>query len=239
MDNLRNYFFDPTEKERAVLGERYLSEFVKTGYSTKTYSILTDKRLYISGKNFSSDNGYIIPNFDNLSLRLDAVHSIEKAKKPIFLYRLLMILTICVSLFFLPNLIYYIYSFNRHYGTGRASEALLYIGMIFVIPIAAICLYKFRRRELIIIKYEESSVGIPSVYYEKMEIQTFIEEIKLAKDEFKFETVNHNTPERDYNSIADELVKYKDMFDKGLIDEEEYRILKSRLIQLPSVLTRS
>lgn len=234
MDNLRNYFFDPMEKEIAVLGENYLLDFIKTGLSQRTYSILTDKRLYVSGKRYSSETGYHIAEHDNLSLRLDIIHSIERVKKPLFIYRLFIILAFSLSIIFIPGFIYLLYSVSRHYRSLRVGELFGYLALIFVLPVFTLVLNRVHRRDLLIIKYDEGAAAIPASYYDQKQIRQFIEAIKLAKDELRFGEQKKEAESRDYNSIADELAKYKEMFDNGLIDEDEYQILKNRLIRLPS-----
>lgn len=234
MDNLRNYFFDPMEKEIAVLGEDYLLHFIKTGYPQKTYCLLTNQRLYISGKRYSEESGFHIAEKDNLSLRLDVIHSLEFVKKPFFFYRLLIFITLCVSLLFLPGLIYTLYAVSKHYMSLGILQLMKSIGLIVVLPAIAFLLNRYHRRDLFLIRYEEGGAAIPAEYYEKKQIQKFIENIRLAKDELSFKERKTSEETRDYNRVADELTKYKDMLDNHLIDEAEYQILKNRLIRMPT-----
>lgn len=234
MDNLRNYFFETTEKELAVLGEAYLLDFIKCGHSQRTYSILTNRRLYISGKRFHSESGFHIAQFDNLSLKLEIIRAVEKIKTSFLVYKIAMILFFCVSLLFIPGFIYFIYSVFRHYRSFNIGELLRYLALIFVLPISTIILNRLHKRELLMIQYEEGAVAIPASYYDSRQIQKFIEAVKLAKDELSFAEQIKSSDNRDYNSIADELRKYKEMFDKGLLDETDYQILKNRLIRMPA-----
>lgn len=233
MENLRNYFFDPMEKELSVLGEGYLSELIRVGYSSKAYAILTNKRLYISGRYFDSGNGYSFAASDNLSLSLGTIYSMDKVKKPYLIYTILLILSACVAVIFLPSLIYFLYSIIKPQLAVNLSDGILSLAAIVLVPSVMLTLFKLHKRELLVIKYNEGEVGLPLKYYTTGELNHFLEDFKLAKDEQSFEEQSA-APARDYNSIADELSKYKDMLDRGLIDEDEYRVLKNRLIKLPA-----
>ena len=218
MENLKNHFLSPTEKELAVLGERYLMDYIKTGFSSKGYCILTDSRLYFSGKFYLSENNYSLSTNDNISLSLDAVYSVNRAKKPIFLYRIIMILSFIISLTLLPSLFFGFYSISRHWNRNYLSVLM-------------------KKRPLILVEYNEGAIGLPSAYYLPKETQDFIEKLQLAKDEFIFKKNKNlafnNAAQRDYNSVAEELVKYKSFFENGTINENEYQKLKYRLIQIP------
>ena len=94
-----------------------------------------------------------------------------------------------------------------------------------------------KKRPLILVEYNEGAIGLPSAYYLPKETQDFIEKLQLAKDEFIFKKNKNlafnNAAQRDYNSVAEELEKYKNLFENGTINENEYQTLKNRLIQLP------
>jgi len=236
MENLKNHFLSPTEKELAVLGERYLMDYIKTGFSNKGYCILTDSRLYFSGKIYLSENNYSLSTNDNISLSLDAVYSVSRVKKPIFLYKIIMILSFIISVTLLPSLFFGFYSILRGWNKNYLS-VLIYLAIIVTLPVLSSLLYTMKKRSLILVEYNEGAIGLPSVYYLPKEIQDFIEKLKLAKDEFIFKKNKkssfNNLSQRDYNSVAEELEKYKNLFENGTINENEYQTLKNRLIQLP------
>lgn len=236
MENLRNYFFDPMEKERAVLGERYLMSLIKNGNTFKPYCILTDQRLYVSGKHYNKDSGFVFSTKDNVSLRLDIIHSMENVKRPRFIYTVLFILSIFIALINIPGLVYYLYILGVHRHTNSAAQILLYITSIILVPGSILIIRKFHRKEMLMIYYDEGAIALNTANYDAKEIKEFLDELKLAKDEFAFAKSKQLEPleNRDYNSIADEIQRYKQLLDNGVIDEDEYRVMKNRLIQMPS-----
>lgn len=234
MDNLQNHFLSPVEKELYVLGERYLLDYIKTGISNKSYCILTNERIYISGRYYTKEDGYKMPQKDNMSLSLDVIRLVNRRKKPILMYFILMLIGFLSSALLVPSVIFGLYAVSRHWSSSYFVP-LIYLALAIALPIIGVLLYMTGKRELIIIEYDQGEIGLPAKLFITKEIQDFISKLQLARDEVLFEKtkVDYNVKVRDYNSVALELEKYKSLYDNGAIDETEYQILKSRLIQLP------
>ena len=59
MEDINSIFIDSNEKTEAVLGERYLHDFLEYGVSRRGFCIVTDRRLYCRGKCYhKSGNAY-------------------------------------------------------------------------------------------------------------------------------------------------------------------------------------
>ena len=88
--------------------------------------------------------------------------------------------------------------------------------------------YNKNRQVFFEISFTSGVIAFDTEFLEKEEIQEFENNIRLAKDAENNQSQTVSTTD---NNVADELKKYKDLFEQGAISEEEYNDIKNKLIK--------
>ena len=212
---LSQFFVNKNERLISTLGNSYIQNFISTGILSKGFSFITDKRVYFQGKSYNvfynnSGNPKIVKNSRSQIVDLKDVTGTEiKHYNPIHY--------LIIAIVFFIGLIFTL-SFGRNF----------YIFGYYIIPIilAYVFLYFKNKISLISIQYAGGEIAFDIRWFSQNEIDNFQKQLRLAKDNVVDNPVNNN-----YNvSSADELIKYGQLLQKGLISPEEYQNIKSNLL---------
>ena len=96
----------------------------------------------------------------------------------------------------------------------------------YAIILAYVFLYFKNKISLISIQYAGGEIAFDIRWFSQNEIDNFQKQLRLAKDNVVDNPINNN-----YNvSSADELIKYGQLLQKGLISPEEYQNIKRNLL---------
>ena len=206
---LSQFFVNKNERLISTLGNSYIQNFISTGILSKGFSFITDKRVYFQGKSYNvfynnNGNPKIVKNSRSQIVDLKDVTGTEiKHYNPIHYLIIAIVFTL---------------SFGRNF----------YIFGYYIIPIilAYVFLYFKNKISLISIQYAGGEIAFDIRWFSQNEIDNFQKQLRLAKDNVVDNPVNNN-----YNvSSADELIKYGQLLQKGLISPEEYQNIKSNLL---------
>ncbi len=212
---LSQFFVNKNERLISTLGNSYIQNFISTGILSKGFSFITDKRVYFQGKSYNvfynnNGNPKIVKNSRSQIVDLKDVTGTEiKHYNPIHY--------LIIAIVFFIGLIFTL-SFGRNF----------YIFGYYIIPIilAYVFLYFKNKISLISIQYAGGEIAFDIRWFSQNEIDNFQKQLRLAKDNVVDNPVNNN-----YNvSSADELIKYGQLLQKGLISPEEYQNIKSNLL---------
>lgn len=212
---LSQFFVNKNERLISILGNSYIQNFISTGILSKGFSFITDKRVYFQGKSYNvfynnSGNPKIVKNSRSQIVDLKDVTGTEiKHFNPIHY--------LIIAIIFFIGLIFTL-SFGRNF----------YIYGYYIIPIilAYVFLYFKNKISLISIQYAGGEIAFDIRWFSQNEIDNFQKQLRLAKDNVVDNPVNNN-----YNvSSADELIKYGQLLQKGLISPEEYQNIKRNLL---------
>lgn len=212
---LSQFFVNKNERLISTLGNSYIQNFISTGILSKGFSFITDKRVYFQGKSYNvfynnSGNPKIVKNSRSQIVDLKDVTGTEiKHYNPIHY--------LIIAIVFFIGLIFTL-SFGRNF----------YIFGYYIIPIilAYVFLYFKNKISLISIQYAGGEIAFDIRWFSQNEIDNFQKQLRLAKDNVVDNPINnnHNT------SSADELIKYGQLLQKGLISPEEYQNIKRNLL---------
>ena len=210
---LSQFFVNKNERLISTLGNSYIQNFISNGILSKGFSFITDKRVYIQGKSYNvfynnSGNPKIVKNSRSQIVDLKDVTGTEiKHYNPIHYL-------IIAIVFFIFLLILLSIGFSEF--------------KIYIIPIilAYVFLYFKNKISLISIQYAGGEIAFDIRWFSQNEIDNFQKQLRLAKDNVVDNPINNN-----YNvSSADELIKYGQLLQKGLISPEEYQNIKRNLL---------
>lgn len=212
---LSQFFVNKNERLISTLGNSYIQNFISTGFLSKGFSFITDKRVYFQGKSYNvfynnSGNPKIVKNSRSQIVDLKDVTGTEiKHYNPIHY--------LILAIVFFIGLIFTL-SFGRNF----------YVFSYYIIPIvlAYVFLYFKNKISLISIQYAGGEIAFDIRWFSQNEIDNFQKQLRLAKDNVVDNPINNN-----YNvSSADELIKYGQLLQKGLISPEEYQNIKRNLL---------
>ncbi len=210
---LSQFFVNKNERLISTLGNSYIQNFISNGILSKGFSFITDKRVYFQGKSYNvfynnSGNPKIVKNSRSQIVDLKDVTGTEiKHYNPIHYL-------IIAIVFFIFLLILLSIGFSEF--------------KIYIIPIilAYVFLYFKNKISLISIQYAGGEIAFDIRWFSQNEIDNFQKQLRLAKDNVVDNPINNN-----YNvSSADELIKYGQLLQKGLISPEEYQNIKRNLL---------
>lgn len=222
MNNMSNLFVDANEKEISTLGSNYLRNFLSTGSLENGFCTVTDKRVYFRGKCYTkSGNNYKSTNEEKTVDLKDVTGTGFTFIKRFWLMILAILCTIwAVVLTF--SLVASLPELNESEGW---SSILLVIFVAILPTIVLWGLYWFLKVKVFEISFAGGKIAFKASSYNENEVNNFQRALRQAKDNYK------EAPNTVSNSSgADELKKYKDLLDSGVISQADFDIAKKKIL---------
>lgn len=222
---LKQFFVNKSEKLIAILGNTYMQNYFANGTITKGFSFISDKRVYFKGQSFNvyyNNNGkpkvakskrsQVVDLKDVTGTEIKSISNME------FIFYAIMdaIAWVCFIL-------YYYLKFE-----SVPSDVAGYNFFFITLLVLFLYLYKKSQLSLISIQYAGGEIAFNIHWFSQNEIDDFQKMLRLAKDKVVDTTNTNNTITP--KSSADELMKYGELLQKGLISPEEYEKIKRNLI---------
>lgn len=221
--NLKDLFIDSNEQQIAVLGGGYLDNFLATGLATRGFCVVSDRRVYFRGKCYHKTGKHYKSTSEERTVDLKDVTGTGFVESR---YLSLLILGIAVALFTL------FYFFLYCSWGGEEGFDVLVISALAAVAIFA--LYFFMKRKLFEISFAGGMIAFMSSSYNLEEMQNFQKSLRKAKDNYTPApqyVVNNSAPMNNaVSSVTDELKKYKELLDTGVITQEEFDTKKKQLL---------
>lgn len=222
MNNMSNLFVDANEKEISTLGSNYLRNFLSTGSLENGFCTVTDKRVYFRGKCYTkSGNNYKSTKEEKTVDLKDVTGTGFTFIKHFWLMILAVLCTIwAVVLTF--SLVASLPELNESEGW---SSILLVIFVAILPTIVLWGLYWFLKVKVFEISFAGGKIAFKASSYNENEVNNFQRALRQAKDNYK------EAPNTVSNSSgADELKKYKDLLDSGVISQADFDIAKKKIL---------
>lgn len=220
MSDIKSIFVDSNENEIATLGGGYLQNFISSGSLGNGFCTVTDKRVYFKGNCFTKiGNSYRSTSEEKTVDLKDITGSGFKIIKKTWL----MVLAIISSAWLLVSAIGCFSSMAN--DNGSFIPMLIFLA---VLPTVVLwVLYFLLKIRVFEITFAGGEIAFKASNYNEGEISEFQRALRQAKDAHKEIT---GTTIINNGSGADELKKYKDLLDQGVISQEDFENAKKKIL---------
>ena len=207
-----------TESIEAVLGNSIAQTFFTTGQISNGFAILSNKRIYFKGKTFTKKgNFYYIQKEEHIVDVKDVTGTGFVHNNPIWM-KILGIILIAFTFLITPIIS----------TTGVLIIPPVVLLLLPVIGIFLLILGAKYTANIFQINFAGGCIGINTFWSTKEEIQAFQNTLRIIKD--AIESARTYVVTNDSISNADELKKYKELLDIGVISQEEFEAKKEQLL---------
>lgn len=224
MNNMSNLFVDANEKEISTLGSNYLRNFLSTGSLENGFCTVTDKRVYFRGKCYTKSGSNYKSTKEEKTVDLKDVTGTGFTFIKHFW---LMILAILCSIWCVFYTVQGCIVFSEY--TSSYGEVALWIFELFlpgILPTIVLWgLYLFLKVKVFEISFAGGKIAFKASSYNENEVNNFQRALRQAKDNYK------EAPNTVSNSSgADELIKYKELLDSGVISQADFDNAKKKIL---------
>lgn len=222
MNNMSNLFVDANEKEISTLGSNYLRNFLSTGSLENGFCTVTDKRVYFRGKCYTkSGNNYKSTKEERTVDLKDVTGTGFTFIKHFGLMVLAILCTIWAVIFS-----FIIVTALPRLNDFEILPSFLYLIFLAILPTIVLWgLYLFLKVKVFEISFAGGKIAFKASSYNENEVNNFQRALRQAKDNYK------EAPNTVSNSSgADELKKYKDLLDSGVISQADFDIAKKKIL---------
>ncbi|WP_306743346.1 SHOCT domain-containing protein [Agathobacter rectalis] len=222
MNNMSNLFVDANEKEISTLGSNYLRNFLSTGSLENGFCTVTDKRVYFRGKCYTKSGNNYKSTKEEKTVDLKDVTGTGFTFIKRFWLMILAILCTIWAVVLTFSLVASLPELNESEGW---SSILLVIFVAILPTIVLWGLYWFLKVKVFEISFAGGKIAFKASSYNENEVNNFQRALRQAKDNYK------EAPNTVSNSSgADELKKYKDLLDSGVISQADFDNAKKKIL---------
>ena len=222
MNNMSNLFVDANEKEISTLGSNYLRNFFSTGSLENGFCTVTDKRVYFRGKCYTKSGNNYKSTKEEKTVDLKDVTGTGFTFIKRFWLMILAILCTIWAVVLTFSLVASLPELNESEGW---SSILLVIFVAILPTIVLWGLYWFLKVKVFEISFAGGKIAFKASSYNENEVNNFQRALRQAKDNYK------EAPNTVSNSSgADELKKYKDLLDSGVISQADFDNAKKKIL---------
>lgn len=222
MNNMSNLFVDANEKEISTLGSNYLRNFLSTGSLENGFCTVTDKRVYFRGKCYTKSGNNYKSTKEEKTVDLKDVTGTGFTFIKHFWLMILAILCTIWAVVLTFSLVASLPELNESEGW---SSILLVIFVAILPTIVLWGLYLFLKVKVFEISFAGGKIAFKASSYNENEVNNFQRALRQAKDNYK------EAPNTVINSSgADELKKYKDLLDSGVISQADFDNAKKKIL---------
>lgn len=219
---MSNLFVDANEKEISTLGSNYLRNFLSTGSLENGFCTVTDKRVYFRGKCYTkSGNNYKSTKEEKTVDLKDVTGTGFTFIKHFWLMILAILCTIWAVIFS-----FIIVASLPRLNDFEILPSFLYLIFLAILPTIVLWgLYLFLKVKVFEISFAGGKIAFKASSYNENEVNNFQRALRQAKDNYK------EAPNTVSNSSgADELKKYKELLDSGVISQEDFDTAKKKIL---------
>ena len=209
------------EKIQAILGSGVAHNFLATGELRKGFAILSDKRIYFKGKCFIKKGSiYWLQREERVVDVKDVTGTGFVYNNPLWMF------VLAVSMLVAAVLVIILVTNGM---INPILAALLFIFFLFAGIIMGL-LYNVCKTTIFQISFAGGTIGFNTFYVPKYEAELFQKRIREIKD--SIEEGKIVVSEKTQNSVPEELKRYKELLDSGVINQEEFDAKKKQLLGL-------
>ena len=223
----KNILSSSKEKIVAVLGAATGKQLLSTGEAKGGCAILSDKRLYIKGTCFRKKRNLLIPKREETILDVKDITGTGHFKQDVSWMKIVGI--ICIAIALISFMI-----FDRENSQEKVNEEVaMFLLIVYMVSAAAaiilLLLYKRCHADIFRIVCAGDVIGLNATYIPRNEWEFFQNCIRQQKDSLE-ETDKRDPKPEEKNDLPEQLQKYKALLDNGSITQQEYDVLKKKLL---------
>ena len=181
MEGISSIFLDPNEKAEAVLGEKYLHEFLEYGISRRGFCVVTDRHLYCRGKCYHKSGGAYTA--DTCGLVID-IRDIVCTGMCMGRLTGLLLAEMTFAAVWLLLIVSGMAMAKFVWGMGFGLQDMALVGSVFLISalIVGTLYYHRKRAEMFVIRYAGGETAVLSSEYSSVETEAFQRKIHEVKN---------------------------------------------------------
>lgn len=239
----KRLFVSPNEQLVTTLGNTYLQNYINNGSVYKGFSVVSDKRAYFYGTSYNivyNNNGTAKAIKSRSSQMIDLRDITGTGfKNTVDIGYLIASIILFVVIIITSLMSVYM---GNSYQMGDIYSSLIIVSLI--VWVCLIFKYLASRLSLVFIQYAGGEIAIDIRWFSEQEIKDFQKQLRLAKDKVmevsenaiayrvsdfinELYTLQSQTVQM---SRADELIKYAELLQKGMITQGEYDNIKRSLL---------
>ena len=234
--NLKRSMYDSSENIISVLGNNTAQTFISTGVLGKGFAFLTDKRVYFKGKCLIRKGKGFYSKLEEKSVDVKDITGTGFVHNQAIWAKVLRIIALVFAIFasvFPPLMLIT--------GTVPIIELpsiILAAGFYWGLYILCDFLYKRYNYSVFEISYAGGGIAFDMHWINEAESHEFQKELNLVKDKLKSADAitpiyQHETKvNTKTDSVPEKLKQYKELFDSGVITQEEFEAKKKELLGL-------
>lgn len=198
---------------------------------SKGVAILSDKRVYFQGTCYRRDGNKFHKTSESRIVDVKDITGTGFVNHdPLWMK----VIGICCLVY---AMIIFLGNFDGH------PDGFLILTMLstLVVGIILLVIYGVKKLSLFEISFAGGNISFETEWLNQEEIQTFQRNIRLAKDAYEEQHERHipqtalvaepkPAPEISSGNVADELKKYKELSEQGIISAEEFEEIKGKLL---------
>ena len=219
---MSNLFVDANEKEISTLGSNYLRNFLSTGSLENGFCTVTDKRVYFRGKCYTKSGSNYKSTKEEKTVDLkDVTGTGFTFIKHFWLMILAILCTVWAVVF-----TFIIVASLPELSDREVLPSFLYLFFLAILPTIVLWgLYLFLKVKVFEISFAGGKIAFKASSYNENEVNNFQRALRQAKDNYKeaSNTVSNS-------SGADELKKYKELLDSGVISQADFDNAKKKIL---------
>lgn len=170
-------FVDPREQKKAVIGEGFLSNMIRSGVLGKGFGVLTDRRLYFRGKCYTKVNSHFIKTDEDRTIDIQDITSSG------FSYARNLTWLFLTGISFLAALFFFHMAEEMSYYSDPDGVAMM--GILFsAAAVAFLILYIIMKRTIYTVTFAGGSLSIKASSYGVEEVRAFDKALHMEKDRF-------------------------------------------------------
>lgn len=222
IEKLRPYLADQSETIVGIIGNKMIEKFIANGTIENGFAILTDRRVYFKGTNFSRKGKSFYKTNEEQMVNVESVTGTKFIHRNPIWWK---ISSIICYVFTFSGVMSTIAGFTEGGIVGGIVGIAMTCGLLFLARFLQ-TMYKIQSTSLFEICFAGGGIAFGLNWIEIGEAEDFQKLIQTTKDAAIKNTPNEN------NSVAEELLKFKKLLGDNIITQEEFDAKKKQLLGL-------
>lgn len=230
-DSLNKFLFDESEEIISVLGNNTAQTFISTGVLGNGFAVLSNKRVYFKGNCLIRKGKGVYTKSEEKAVDIGDITGTGFVHNKALWARVLYIVFFSFTIAFLIEMLVLGLSFGIYAFLGGLFWVVICGGLHILFKF----LYKSYNYSAFEITYAGGGIAFDMHWITDEESKEFQRSLNLLKDKIKEEKSEKKESFQSYpkgEDIPDQLMKFKNLLEQGVITQEEFEKKKKQLLNL-------